>query len=36
LVEPPIGMGMRPLCDLRYLTRRGASWDLARENVTVG
>lgn len=29
-VDPPIGIGMVPLCRLTYLTLRGASWERFR------
>ena len=35
-MEPPVGTGMQPLCRLRKLIRRGASWWRAREKIRRG
>ncbi len=35
-VEPPMGMGTRPLCRLRYLTFRGANWPRDRVRRVMG
>lgn len=36
LVEPPIGIGMTPLCRLTHVTLRGASWERCRAKIGLG